>query len=585
MKRETRRAADGRIFLSVVVLLLVQGAIPALAATTSDISFTPTSLSFKYTIGDPLPAAQSLQIKSTGSAFTVTVSTTVNRPAGSNWLSLSANTGTTSLSVKVYVNPTGLAAGIYTATIDVVAPAAGNSPKSLPVTLEVANAAATLAAVPTALSFTYTTGTSAPSAKTITLSSSGVPLSATISISGAWIKASPSGSVTLVGLPATVSVSADPTGLAPGSYTGKITFASSTASNKSVVIAIALDVNAGAPTLNSTLWPAGTVVNSPATTVTLTGTNFFSTTTALVNGSATGVSTTYISPTTLLVTIAATLLTGTDLAVSVSTPVPGGGTSSAATFYVYPATPQISAIASVASYDTTAISPGEIIAIYGLGLAGTTSVFQATNGAIPTAWPASGSQTFVTIDGTAAPLLYISPSQVTCIVPYAVAAKIGQSVPVVVIYNGNSSPSKAINVASTHPAVFTLNASGVGQAAVLNYNSNTGDYTVNNSTNTASKNSVISIFLTGFGVTSQSNPGDEALLVTGTVTPIGVVSVTIDGQTAAVQGSAVPVGSVPGVLQVNATVPSNGISTGNSIKLYVSVGGVQSQDNVTIAIK
>ena len=585
MERERLRAPGRHLLFSLAVLLVLQAAIPTYAAST-DISFTPAALSFRYQIGDPLPAAQSLQVKSTGSAFTATVAVTVSRPAGANWLSVSSNGGTTPLSLKVYVNPTGLAAGVYTGSIDVTAAAAGNSPKSLPVTLDVGNAPATLAAAPASLAFTWTTGSTLPSAKTITLSSSGVPLSATITVTGTWIKAQPSGSITLVGLPATVQVTADPTGLAPGSYSGKVTFGSSTATNKTVVIAVTLDVNAGVPALSSTVWPAGVAINSAATTVTVTGAGFFSNTTASVNGSSSGVTTAYVSPTTLLVTIPASLLTTSgNLALTVTTPPPGGGTSTAVNFAVYPATPQIQAVASVASYDTAAISPGEIVTIYGVGLAGSPSPFQASGSTIPVTWPASGAQTSVSVDGSAAPILYVSPTQVTCIVPYAVMAKVGQKVNVVVTYNSNPSSAYQVSVAASHPAVFTLDSSGQGQGAVLNYNATTKDYTVNGTAATASKGSTISIFITGVGLTSQSSAGDEATLISGTVTPKGQITVTIDGQSAAVQAAAAPVGSVPGVMQVNATVPSTGITTGNAVKLYVLVDGVSSQDGVTMAVK
>ena len=440
MEREPWRAAGRRLILSIAAALTLAAVIPAQAATSSDISSTPSILSFRYQIGDPLPAAQSLQFKSTGTALTVALTPAVSRPSGSNWLSVSTNGGKTPLSVKVYVNPTGLAAGVYQGSIDATASGAGNSPKSVPVTLEVGNAPATLAAAPATLGFTFVTGTTAPAAKVITLSSSGVPVSATIAVSGAWIKAQPSGSITLVGLPATVQVTADPTGLAPGSYSGKVTFASATAVNKTVVVAVTLDVSAGAPSLASTVWPAGVVINSAATTITLNGLNFFATTAAAVNGTSTGVTTAYISPTTMLVTIPASMLvTAGNLSITVTTPPPGGGPSLPATFVVYPATPQLQAVASVASYDTASISPGEIVAIYGVGLAGSAAVFQATGSAIPIAWPATGPQTSVAIDGAAAPLLYVSPTQLTCIVPYALTSKLAQNVNVVVTYNGNAS--------------------------------------------------------------------------------------------------------------------------------------------------
>jgi uncharacterized protein (TIGR03437 family) len=70
------------------------------------------------------------------------------------------------------------------------------------------------------------------------------------------------------------------------------------------------------------------------------------------------------------------------------------------------------------------------------------------------------------------------------------------------------------------------------------------------------------------------------------VTPKLPVSVTIDGTSAALVGTGyqAPVGSVPGVLQINATVPS-GIKPGNTVPVVVTVGAVTSQAKVTMAVK
>src|SRR5262249_23611453 len=83
---------------------------PALPAAP-DISLSPANLSFKYQVGSALPASQTLQIKSTGTALAFAMSTTGPLPYSAQWLSLSANSGTTPASVKVTVNPTGLPSG------------------------------------------------------------------------------------------------------------------------------------------------------------------------------------------------------------------------------------------------------------------------------------------------------------------------------------------------------------------------------------------------------------------------------------------------------------------------------------------
>jgi uncharacterized protein (TIGR03437 family) len=94
----------------------------------------PANLAFNYTIGGTAPAAQQLNLKSNSTvAFTLTTSTA----NGGQWLSVNPPNGTTEANVQVSVNITGLAAGVYTGTVNVTAPTANNSPFQVPVTLTI----------------------------------------------------------------------------------------------------------------------------------------------------------------------------------------------------------------------------------------------------------------------------------------------------------------------------------------------------------------------------------------------------------------------------------------------------------------
>ena len=191
-----------------------------------------------------------------------------------------------------------------------------------------------------------------------------------------------------------------------------------------------------------------------------------------------------------------------------------------------------------------------------------------------------------------APLLYTSATQVSCIVPYSVAAQTGNAVPLVLTYNGTASPPFNVNVVNTDPGIFTLDASGMGQGAILNFNSSSGNYTVNTATNAALGGSTVVIYATGFGAvacvsTSTSictaSP-DETQLVTGTVTPSATVTVTIGGQAATVQAASAPIGSVPGLLQINVTVPV-GVAPSTLVPVLVTFGTSNSQAGVTMTLK
>jgi uncharacterized protein (TIGR03437 family) len=559
-------------------------------AAAPDLTITPATLDFKYTAGTALPAAQVLQIKSTGTALSFTISLTGPLPYSAEWLSVSTLTGTTTASVSVFVNPTSLPGGSYAGSIVVSSASAATPVHTIPVTLEVANALSTISASTSALAFTYVTGAAAPASQPVEVLTSGNPLTVTIAITGgSWLTASPSGSISLVGLPGTVNVSVNPAGLAPGAYTGQIVFASATAANKSVAVAITLNVSAAVPSI-STIWPPGELAGAPATVVTITGANFFST--SVVSVGATTLTKTLVGANTLLATIPASLLTlAGPLQIVVTTPTASAASAPAA-FNVYGPGPQLWAVANGASSNMSTVSPGGIVTIYGVGLGpAALTVFPGTN-PVPVALPAAPPATSVTINGFPAPILYTGATQVSCIVPYALSAAIGSAVNLVLTYGANASTPFSVNVVATDPGIFTLDASGVGPGAILNYNATTGNYTVNTAANAATGGSTVVIYATGFGATTCVSTAssictgspDETQLVSGTVTPTGAVAVMIGGQTAVVQAAQAPIGAVAGLLQLNVTVPV-GIAPSALVPVVVTFGTANSQTGVTMTLK
>ncbi len=573
-------------------------------AGASDMAVTPGSLAFSYQIGGAAPPVQTLALKSTGSTalfFTITVVQPVACSAPCVTASLSS--GTTPANLQVYANPTGLAAGSYAATIIVNAPAAVTTSQNIGVTLTVGNQPSSLSASTTSLAFTYTTGsgTTAQSSSVI-LASNGDALTATVTVAGGtWLKASPTGSIALIGLPEVLKITADAAGLAPSlvPYKGTITAASTNASNKSVVINVTLTVNAGVPTIAAFngIWPPGAPAGSAtAATVTITGTNFTSASTA-VSGTTALTPVTVINSTTMLATVPVSLLAATGNLPIVIQTTTAAANSAPVNFVVYdPTVPQVWAVVNSASYSTGTVAPGEIITIYGAGL-GPAGITPYPGVPLPTSLGVAGANTSVTIDGVAAPLLYTSPTQLSCIVPLAVApgTASGPRVDLVVTYNGVAAgtPFK-VNVAATNPGIFTLGPSG--QGAVLNINTAVipNDYSVNAAKNPALIGSWVAIYATGFGVTSCApatgspcdSPAPTASQVVGggTVTPVGAVSITIGGQAVTSPVAVVPVGSVIGLLQINAQVPS-GVVAGSAVPVVLSIGGVTGVGIATMAVK
>jgi uncharacterized protein (TIGR03437 family) len=182
----------------------------------------------------------------------------------------------------------------------------------------------------------------------------------------------------------------------------------------------------------------------------------------------------------------------------------------------------------------------------------------------------------VLFDGVAAPIIYSSAGQVSCIAPYAIAGK--ANVTVVVEYQGVNSNIVTVPVQAARPALFTANASGSGPAAMLNQ-----DSSVNTAANPAEKGSIVVLYATGEGVTT---PGGVDGQIANAVypKPVAPVSVSIGGMPAEVLYAGAAPGLVAGVMQVNVRVPEGLAGTG-AVPVQVTVGGAVSRTGVTLAVK
>jgi uncharacterized protein (TIGR03437 family) len=151
-----------------------------------------------------------------------------------------------------------------------------------------------------------------------------------------------------------------------------------------------------------------------------------------------------------------------------------------------------------------------------------------------------------------------------------------------------------VDVVAADPGVFTLDPSG--QAAILNIDTsvNPRNYSVNGAKDLASAGSWVAIYATGFGLTSCVDAGASKcdspaataaqFVGGGTVTPNGAVTVTIGGQAVISAVGVVPVGSIRGLLQINAQLPAS-VSAGTAVPVVISIGGVASTGNATMAVK
>ena len=150
---------------------------------------------------------------------------------------------TTPLAGKMSVNTTGLAPGPYQGVVYAASSGANNVAQMI-VTLQVYGPPQFIL-TPSALNFSYQIGQSLPASQTLEVASSNKVVPYTSAISVNWLSLQPSAGQTP--FPSTVSVS--PQGLAPGTYTGTITFTSPEAPTATVLVTLV--VTPAPPTISA----------------------------------------------------------------------------------------------------------------------------------------------------------------------------------------------------------------------------------------------------------------------------------------------------------------------------------------------
>ncbi len=192
----------------------------------------------------------------------------------------------------------------------------------------------------------------------------------------------------------------------------------------------------------------------------------------------------------------------------------------------------------------------------------------------------------VTFDGVAAPLLYADPNQITVQVPYEATLGSGKAV---VVTNGTASPSSTtVTIAATAPGIFSSDASGIGQAAAVVFSGTTGQISLNSVSSPAHVGDTVSLYLTGEGDYLTAPVAHTGYIVPSNLSPLPQLAappvVTIGGTPATVSYAGPVPGSIIGLLQINAVVPT-GVTTGAAVPIAVSIGGNSAQTGMTLVIK
>jgi uncharacterized protein (TIGR03437 family) len=270
---------------------------------------------------------------------------------------------------------------------------------------------------PATLLFRYVAGSSVPAPQTVSIASSSPSAFAPTS-SASWLKFTGSGTST----PATLSVTADPTSLKPGVYTGVIQIDPQTS------IQVNFTVLASGPVVTG-ISPAVIALGSEATTVTITGSGFQPGAAVQLSGGV-ALATKFIDAGALQITLDKPSLTQ-PVALSFTVVNPLSAPSNPITLTIGTPVPMFTAagVVNAATFAAGPVSPGEIISIFGTNLSGT-----------------------VTFDGRPATPVFASPTQVNVTVPYSVTG------PTTVMQMG--AISVPVQVAASAPGIFAAVPAG-----------------------------------------------------------------------------------------------------------------------------
>jgi uncharacterized protein (TIGR03437 family) len=207
---------------------------------------------------------------------------------------------------------------------------------------------------------------------------------------------------------------------------------------------------------------------------------------------------------------------------------------------------------------TAQVSPGEFLTLYGTGLAPTTDT-----ASVP--FPKTLSGVRVLIDGVAAPIYYVSPTQISVIVPYQTSTLTTAGIQV--INNGVNSNLVTSQTGLSSVGVFTNDpVGGTGYAAALH-----PDYSVISESSPAKIGETVAVYLAGMGavflpvsdgVAAPSNPPSIT-----TATPlVFLLDTSGNYRQAKVTFSGLAPGYA-GLYQVNFTIPAGLVSGKTSLEI------------------
>jgi uncharacterized protein (TIGR03437 family) len=212
---------------------------------------------------------------------------------------------------------------------------------------------------------------------------------------------------------------------------------------------------------------------------------------------------------------------------------------------------------------TAGIAPGELLTIYGANLAPGNQV----ESGIP--FPTTLNKVQVMINSIPAPIYYVTPTQLSAIVPYGLTGGIAK----VQVFNNNV-PSNTVTslISTTAPGVLTQSQNGLGYGDAVHQ-----DGTLVNAKNPAQIGETVSVFVTGLGAVNPAIADGDA----GPSNPLANATATIAAYIGGVQATVSYAGLAPqlaGLYQINLTVPA-GLTTGDN---NLDIAGPDSYNSVCL---
>ena len=305
-----------------------------------------------------------------------------------------------------------------------------------------------------------------------------------------------------------------------------------------------------APTLTS-ISPSSVAAGGPAFTLTVSGSGFISG--AVVQWNGAPLATMLIDSSHLAVLAPAAGIAGPGLA-AITVTLPGFVSNMLALTITPPlpaaTTAGIVNTASLASL----IAPGSLISIYGVNLA----AGDAAASILPL--PNALNGTAVTINGSLAPLIFVSATQINAQVPFE--TKIGTATLLIQAGSVTSAPVK-FEVVEIAPGVLTT--ADLNHAMAQNY----PDGASNSPHNPAQPGQSVAVYLTGQGQVDNPVPNGAAPPASPVSAPLAPIRVQVGGKDASITFAGLAPGFV-GLLRLDIVIPD--VPAGEQ-SLEVSIGG------------